>query len=217
MTKEQIIDIARNELADDGVTYYGDADLNDSFDEGYKQICVFTGVLERVSELSIEDETVYYNFYETIPSYYRTFAVYSNVVDEWLSHKSTEYFKKLRYDWELARGTSRHYSVIDFQFTAFFPVPETATGTLEIFYKAVPDSIELDATPEMPEQHQPTITAFIVMDLLSQAEEYTKANINASQYFDRLNALRTYVNARSFPDRVNILREQFSGGSFYGS
>ena len=217
MTKEQILDMARSELEDIGVSYFSKEDLSDSFDEGYKQVCVYTGVLERMTVFNIENETSYYNFYEDIPNYFRTFAIYSNVVKEWLSHKSTEYFRKLRYDWELSRGNSRMYSVIDFQYVAFFPIPTlAASGTLDVFYKAVPDSISLDSTPEMPEQHQLVLVSYIVMDLLSQPEEYTKANLYGKQYFDRLFALRKYVNARSFPDRIHILREQFSGGSFYG-
>lgn len=218
MTKEQIITRTRDELADNGVTYYSSDDLFDSFDDGYEEVALYTGVIEKYTTLPLIDDTVYYNLYESINDYIRPFAIYNPDINDWMSHKDHSYFRKIRADWERATGSSEFYSFMDFQRIAVFPHKSTANGTeLEVFYKARPvKPVSLDTTPEIPEQFQVVLQFYMMSDLFAQATEWTKANIYFQKYFEKLNELDTYVNTRSYPNRIHMLREQFSGGSFYG-
>lgn len=218
MTKEEIISRTRDELADNGVTYYSTQDLSDSFDDGYEEICVMTGVLERMGLVTLVDNTVYYNLYEGFLDYVRPFAIWNPDIGDWMSQKSDDFFRKFRSDWEKAKGNSYRFSVIDFQYIALFPHKTTANDTqLQVYYNAKPlQPIQPYEVPEIPEQFQVAIQYYIMQDLFPQSEEFTKASLFLERYAQKLEELSVYVDTRSHPDRLNILKEQFSGGSFYG-
>ena len=218
MNKEEIISRVRDELGDNGIDYYSSDDLGDCFNDGYQEVAVITGCIERMFELSLVDNQVYYNLYEAYNGYLRTFAIWNPTINDWMSHKDVQYFHSVRRDWERANGSSYHFSVIDFQYIAVFPHLSTATDdNWEVFCKAVPVlELENHETPEIPEQYQVVLHYYMMADLLSQSEEFTKSSLYEQAYIQKVNEFKTYVNTRSFPDRVNILRAQFSGGSFYG-
>lgn len=218
MTKEAIMERVRDELGDTGVTYYSTDDLKDSFDDGYEEICVNTGILERMGTLTPVNNQVYYNLYETFNDYMRVFAIWNPDINDWMSHKALNFFDRIRDDWEKASGPSYRFSAIDFQYISVYPHKSTVSGDdWEVFYYAVPPKpLELYETPEIPTQFQVVINYYMLADLLAQSEEYTKASDYTNDYFSKLEELRTYVYTRPFPLRINMLREQFSGGSWYG-
>lgn len=218
MTKEQILEDVRSELADAGITYYSKEDLFDSYDDGYEEICLETQCLERMTTIPLSNDTIYYNLYEQVIDYFRVFAIYNPANKVWLSHKSTKQLQRLRHDWELGLGNPTHFCVMDFQKIGTYPhLLNVADETLEVFYKAtakLPQS--LDSQPEFEIQYQRILHNYMMQDLLAQAEEFTKAEQYLIEYLQGKNSLKIFVNNRSFADRVHILREQFSGGSFYG-
>lgn len=218
MTKEQIVANIRDELGDNGITYYSTDDISDSFDDGYEELCVTAEILESMSVVTLTDDTTYYDLYQLIPGYLRTFAIW-NVEDKyWLSHKSHGSLKKINPKWEVAFGRPIVFSVVDFQRIALYPHLLLVDGsTLEIFHKSVPSNpLNAQDVPVLPEQYQIILHNYVMHDLLAQAEEFTKAQLYRQQYVEGRVRLRTYVNNRSFPDRVHMLRQQFSGGSVYG-
>lgn len=218
MTKEEIISRARDELADNGVTYYSSVDLFDSYDDAYNEVAVLSGCIERFTKLQLIDNAVYYDLYEAIPNYLRVFAIWNPDVQDWMRQKDTRFFETIRCDWERATGASYHYSVIDFKKIALFPHKTVANGTeLEIYYNASPVlPLSLSEVPEFPEQYQICLQYYIIADILAQAEEFTKATMYNSRYVAKVRELTTYLENRSSFDRVNMLRAQFSGGTFYG-
>jgi len=218
MTKEEIINRVRDELDDNGISYYSTADLNDSFDDGYNEVVLFSRPLEKMMTVDLADDTVYYNLYEETYDFFHVFAIWSTSSKSWLLNKDVSYFKEIRWDWELATGNPDGFAVINFQYIGLFPHPATPTSTdqMEIFYKANAMPLTNQESPGFPEQYQIVLQYYCMKDLLEQAEEISKASIYAAKYQDALSVLERYVNSRTFPDRINILREQFSGGSFYG-
>lgn len=218
MTKEQIIELVRDELADNGITYYSTDDLSDSYDDGLTEVAVATGIIERRGSVALIDDQVYYDLYEALPDYLQVFAIWNPDIQDWMNQKSIDFFKRFRADWEKATGSSYRFAIVNFQTIALFPHKPTADGTeLDIYYNAVPRGTQLmSSVPEIPEQFQVVLQYYQMSDLFAQAEEFTKANIYFKEYMNKRDELKHYVNNRSMPDRIHLLREQFSGGSSYG-
>ena len=218
MTKEEIISKARDELDDNGVDYYSTMDLVDAYEDGYEEVALYTGVIERMASVSLLNDTVYYNLYEAILDYYSTFAIWNPDINDWLSNKDIKYFQSKDLTWEKRQGSTREFAVVNFQLIALHPHKVIANNTdLEEFYHAVPfKNLDMGSVPEMPEQFQVVLQYYIMQDLFAQAEEFTKSEIYNAKYLDKRKALQVYTANRSFPDRVNVLRGQFTGGSRYG-
>lgn len=217
MTFAQIRDDIRDELSDNGVTYYSSDDIFDSMQDGYDEITVIAQQIEKMVVLPVQDDLVYYNFYELIPDYIRPFAIWLTSPERWISQRGFEFIsKKIRNDWEKGRGNPRSYMVRNFQYVAIYPRLKTGVGNFEVFYKAKAPAIELGDTPIIPTEFSRILNYYCLADLLEQSEEFTKALMHLQKYQDILNSLMTHVEQRSQPDRINVLREQFTGGSFYG-
>ena len=201
----------RANLDDAGVTFYSDADINDSLQETYNETIILTESMECMREITFQSQLVYYNLAELIPDYLRPLAIYNKNTKRWLDFKDISYVQKIRDDWELATGEPEIYMVFDFRYIALFPRLETATGSMEVFYKAKANVLRDTSVPVIPDGDTIVLEEGVTADLLEQKEEFTKAQMYFSNYLDKIEKIRTHVNMRPFPDRVSEMREAFYG------
>lgn len=201
----------RTNLDDAGVTFYSDLDITNSLQDTYNETVILTESMECVREISFVSQQVYYNLSELIPDYLRPLAIYNKNNKRWLTFKDLTYVQSLRHDWELTSGEPQIYLVMDYNYIALWPRLETATGSMEVFYKAKANVLRDTSVPVLPDGNTIVLEEGVTGDLLEQKEEFTKAGMYFSSYFDKIKKIRTHVNMRPFPDRVSELREAFYG------
>lgn len=201
----------RTNLDDAGVTFYTDVDITDSIQETYNEVVILTESMECMREISFQDSLVYYDLSALIPDYFRPLAIYNKNNKRWLDFKDISYVQQIRHDWELAQGQPEIFMLMDFRYIALFPRLETASGSMEIFYKAKANVLRDTSVPVLPDGNTIVLEEGATADLLEQKEEFTKAGMYFSNYMDKIYKIRTHVNMRPFPDRVSEMREAFYG------
>ena len=201
----------RTNLDDAGITFYSEADVTDSLQETYNEVVAVTQPMECVREISFVSQQVYYNLQELIPDYLRPLAIFNKNINRFLAFKDLSYVQNERIDWELATGEPRVFILLDYRYIALFPRLETASGSMEVFYKAKANTLRDTSVPVVPDGNTIILEEGATGDLLEQKEEFTKAQMYFSNYFEKLDKIRAGVNFRPFPDRVAQMREAYYG------
>lgn len=209
MVRDDIIGNIRRNLEEEGITFYSSLDLTDSIQDGYDEVIVLTQCRECVATISFVSSLVYYNLKELIGDYVRPFAIFNNNINDWMEARSLDFFEATRLDWELASGESRYFCPLDFKDVAFFPRLETATGDMQIFYKATANKLGPTDVPQIPNRNIRVLEFYSTSDLLEQNEEFSKAEKWRELYYNEVKELQHFVNSRSFPDRILQLRQVY--------
>jgi len=211
MTRTDLISRIRLELEDEGISYYTSQDVNDSLQDGIDEIVSLTLPSEKVVNVNFVANKVYYNLYNSINDYLLPLAIFNNNTNRWLDFKSIKWLQERDDEWEKSNGEPEVFALLDYQWVCLYPHVTSAVGTFDLYYKFRSPRLG-DSTPiEVLEFDEQILTTYVVMDLLEQAEEFTKASARADTYFRKLESIQRIVEGRSLPDRIQVLRQQYLG------
>lgn len=210
-TRDEISTIVRVNLNDLGVTFYSADDVNDALQDGYDDIAVFSGCIQKTANLTLLDNTVYYDIPAAISDFFAVVAAYNNNSNRWLEFQPLKHFDGVRIDWELWTGEPLFGSISNFRYLAFIPHQVDAVGTITIWYRALAPVLSGSTVPLIHTDEQDLLELYATADLLDQAEEYTKADSYWEQYFTRLMAYKKRVASLATSDYLPVL-----GGSSVG-
>jgi len=199
MTRDQIRSRVQTNLNDSNVLYTLD-DLNDSIQDGYSEVAAFTGSIFKATSIDIVGNLTYYDFGSLIPDFLAVTAMFNPVTKRWLFPTYLKQLEDIRNDWELAIGNSFLFWPVNFRFVALYPKLSTSTGTLYIFYRAHADTLSGSSTPQIPEDLQQILEDYTTGDLLEQAEEFTKSQLNLANYFKGIQELKQATRKFRLPD-----------------
>lgn len=199
MTRDQISDKVKRYLNDEGIFYTAD-DLNDSIQDGYAEVTAFTGCIFKATSISLTGSLTYYDFGALIPDYLGVTAIFNPTTKRWLSPTNLRLLENIRDDWELAVGNPFLFWPINFRFVAIYPKLLTTSGTLYVFYRATADTLVGTSVPQIPEEHQSIIEDYVKCDLQEQAEEFTKAKLEFSNYILGIKELKLAQRSFRQPD-----------------
>lgn len=185
-------------LEDRGVTFYSDADLNNSMQDGYNEIAAFCQcIIKNVPNINFLANNNYYDFANlTITDFLFPIGIFNQQSNLWLDDTLTlRDFDRLRYDWETWIGTPQYWAPHSFKYVAIVPkflsIGSTAKLTLRYAAKA-PTFIADGDIPLIAEDMKVLLEEYSTADLLESADEYTKA----SEYWESYETRRIRYKER---------------------
>lgn len=211
MIRSDIKTNVRINLADSGVTFYSDDDLNDSIQDAYDDISILTRCILKRITLNFTSYLTYYNFKDDygLSDYLGTTAIFNNLTNRWLIDDcSLRDFDRIRRDWENWTGSSQFWAPSDplriaivpkytgssvsgaFNSNAFtnaYFIGSTTLGTFDLYYWATAPTLSTDTdTFLIAADMQDLVEFYVTGDLIEQAQEYTKAAIWWTKYFAQI-------------------------------
>lgn len=201
----------RNNLNDQGVTFYTDVDILDSIQDSCDETVVKSGLIEKFADISFQANTGYYDLAALIPDFYAVTQVYNNLTRQWLTPQTLSDYDMIRDDWELWTSSPTFFTPVDYRRIVIVPRPAVAVGSMKVFYKARCTTLNASSTLPFPSDVATTIEHYATADLLEQAREYQKASLQWKQAYDDLGKAAKRTNSRSLPALIYRLREMRYG------
>lgn len=187
MTRGQIKTNIRINLADSGVTFYSEDDLNESIQDAYDDICALTQCILKTQTLSWIGALSYYNFADDygLTDYLGTTAIFNNSNSRFLmDDTSIRHLDLIRKDWEKWIGTPQWWFVAGPKRVGIAPKYNLNTSTFTLYYWAMAATLINDNdTFLIAEDMQELVEFYATADLIEQASEFTKAKSWLDRYY----------------------------------
>ena len=225
MTRLQLKESVRINLADLGVTFYQEDDLNDSIQDAYDDVALLTRCITKTRQMLFESDLVYYNLDSLLSGdYLGTIAIFNHTINLWLGDDiSLKDMDNVRRDWELWTGTPQNWCPVDpkriaivphytgitpswsgaFYYNAFsnaFYIGSASTPSFTLYYTAEAPTLSADSdTFLIATDMQDLLEFYTTADMLEQAQEFTKAIVWWSKYYPMIDTYseRVRLNAKS--------------------
>jgi hypothetical protein len=212
-TRGQIKTTIRQNLDDNGVTFYSDDDLNESFQDAYDDIAIISQCICKNVTLTWIGQLSYYDFVNDfgVSDYLATTAIFNYTTNRWLRDDLTiRDFDRIRRDWELWEGTPQFWASSDPNHIAIAPKYQNAPGapgafslisfssafdigtlgslgTFKLIYWAQAPVLVSDLNTLLTASDVQNLFEFYVTaDMLEQAEEFSKAGEYWEKYYNSL-------------------------------
>jgi len=188
--------------------YYTDADLEASIEDGYDEICAYTGLILNSTIINFTANKTYYDMRTLIPDYLGVVAIFNETIKRWMLPSSIRKFDEQRIDWETAAGVPYYFAPVSHRYVAIFKKPIVANyGRMFVFYRATaPAPTGNDDAFQLPGDHQFVLEDYSIADLEEQNQEWGKAAVRVQAYKERLDRLRVWVRNKRLPDKLPNLK-----------
>jgi len=207
MTRDDIASSVRINLDDAGVISYSAADVNDAIQDGYDDVAVLSGCINKTATVSLQDSLSYYDFAALgVSDFYSVVAIRNNNNNRFLTDfQSRIEFDRIRPDWETWAGQPEMFCPINSQHVAICPKLADATGNFTLFYKALAPTLSGGTTPLIHHDVQHLLEWYATADLLEQFEEFTKARTWWRQYETELKKYSQRIQNLAHTDIYRVL------------
>ena len=187
-------------------TYYTSDDLNASIQDGYDEIGAFSGLFLKGASIPFVANLSYYDMISLLPDYIGVVAVFNTGIKRWMTPCGVNRFDKDRIDWEVATGVPYFFSVVSHRYMAIYKKPAVPNyGNMYIFYRAASPTLGPSDELAIPLDYINTLDDYILTDLWSQNQEWTKSQNNQESYIKNLKQLQTWIREQRNPDRIPML------------
>lgn len=191
LNRGQIKTNVKINLNDAGIlsTFFSDAELNASLQDGYNEIVCKSRCNVKKVTLNWPDATVYYDFVNGgfgVSDYLGTTAILNNNTNLYLSDNiSLRDLDRIRRDWELWTGNAQYWVSHSLQYIAIVPSLVVGVGTFNLIYWATAPVFVTDAdTPIIASDMQILLELYTTEDMLETAEEPSKG-LTFQQMYDK--------------------------------
>lgn len=184
-------------------TFWDNATVNQSIQDGYDEVIVDTQCVENTVTVPFSSTTIYYDLYNLIPNFWRLSRLFNQNTNRWMPCVDSRVLDKFRFDWEAANGTPWFGYIVNFQYLGFFPhyTSGTAKG-FDILYKVGRDLLTTDQQiPQIPDEFSRILESYATADLLEIYREFTKAAEYWDDYSKLKQKLTDYMPSRSMSDK----------------
>lgn len=223
-TRGQLKSVVRTNLADLGVTFYSDDDLNDSFQDAYDDIAAIACCVVKHTTLAFESNLSYYDLFNFgVSDYIGTIAIFNYISNLWLRDDlNLKDFDRIRRDWEKWEGTPQFWAPSDprriaicpkvtggaaggafssVAFTNAYYINSAGLGTFELYYGAQAPTLTSDSsTFQVATDEQTLLEYYVTADMLEQAQEFSKAKIFWDKYYPNIYEYKARVKANCQAD-----------------
>jgi hypothetical protein len=223
-TRGQIKVTVRANLNDNGVTFWSETDLNDSFQDAYDDIVCLSQCICKSVTLTWQGQLSYLNFITDygIDDYLAVVAIFNYSTNLWLRDDlNLRDLDRLRRDWECWIGTPQFWctsdplhiavapkygvqvapeSFVPFAFSNAFNIGPNPPGTFKLVYWAQAPVLTTDLnTLYTASDVQNLFEFYVTADMLEQAQEFNKASEYWEKYYSSLEEYseRVKVNSKS--------------------
>jgi hypothetical protein len=188
-------------------TYYQGIDFNDSIQDGYDEVCAFTGCQFASATIPFQQYLTYYDWETLLGNYVGLYAIFNAVMSRWMVPISRRKLDQFRIDWEVAAGTPWYFCPISYRYTAIYKKPIVPNyGNMYVFYLATSQTLTDTSPILIPDDHMQALENYNITDLLEQQQEFTKATETFQDYAKRLELLRVLMKNQRRPDRLSALK-----------
>lgn len=187
-TRTQIRANVRQNLADVGITFYSESEINDSLQDAYNEIVAKTLChIKQSTALNWSAVVGNYIDFETdfaITDYLGTYAIFNNLTNWWLRDDiSIRDLDRIRRDWEQWRGQPQFWVPHSLKYIIVAPINLPGTGTFTPWYYAKAPTMTIDSdVPVIAADQHTLLEYYATADLLESAEERVKAQAWWNQY-----------------------------------
>ncbi len=212
MTRLELKTKIRENLNDAGVTFYSEDDLNDSIQDGYDDISVVSGCIQKSGTLTLLDNTTYYDMLAAFSDFFALVAAYNNNTNRWIDFDALKQFDNVRIDWEIWAGSQPLFGAIsNFRYVAFVPRLTTAFGNATIWYRALAPTLTSDSDEFLIHlDKQELLEWYVTADMLDQQQEYIKADSYWANYFEHLLKYKSRIDKLAMSDYLPTLQPHSS-------
>lgn len=211
MTRAEVSTKIRNNLNDLGITYYSDTDINNSIQDAYDEIVVYSECIEKWADIPVNTigateagGNPWIKISNILSDYYRPLAILNQTTRQFLEPQIDRDVDNYRWDWQLGNG-----AVYDFIINGpqWIGLPNSYTGAnykpLRLFYKATAPKMLVDTDYfRILDDYQILIEHYCTADLLEQNQEFMKAQNYWNQYEPLLEEYRSKIQLLSRSDRI---------------
>lgn len=205
-TQSEIAANVRENLYDNGITWYSVADITDSIQDGYHDLTTFSGCISRISEVNFTNNTVYYDFSELLSNFLYVIGIFNKNTNRWLVPTTELELDKLRNDWELWEGEPFFFVPHDLKRIAIVPHKSSAVGSMIVHYREHGSILVPTDTPELHTDAVDLLEEYATGDLFEQAQEFKKASQWLGSYFEGANEYSQRCKRLSRSDQIAYLR-----------
>lgn len=204
MTRDQIATKVRDNLNDNGITYYSVTDINDSIQDAYDEVVVYCECIEKEATLNFVANNTYIDIKSLIGDYYRPIFIYNQGTKLFLDFTHDRNLVSYRADWEYYVGSIRDFAILDSTKLGFSGRLGTITANdkFKLYYKASANTLNGDSHLQISDAYIKLIENYATADLLEQNQEYIKAQTYWAEYDVDLEQYREKIQLLAKSDRM---------------
>ena len=203
-TRGQIKTTVRTNLNDNGITFWSEDDLNDSFQDAYDDIVCISQCIVKSTIVNWIPDLVYYNPITdlSISDYLAPVAIFNLSTNLWLRDDlNLRDLDRLRRDWECWVGTPQFWCSSDPLHFAIAPHLNVGTPSFKLLYWATAPLLTSDSNTLLTASDVQNLFEFYVTaDMLEQAQEYVKASEYWTKYYNSLQEYSARVKTNNKSD-----------------
>lgn len=207
LTRDQIAAKILLNLEDAGIKFFSASDVNNSIQDGYDDVCCYCGQIEKNVTIAFQSKLVYYDAIALIPDFLAVVAIYNYNTKKWLVDTSHRELDLVRWDWEIWHGDAIWFAPHDFRNILLCPTLSTATGNMEIFYKASANTLSGSTVPMIRGDATKLLEYYSTGDLLESVKEYEKADFWQQQYIQERESYKSSNKNMSQADRMFMIAQ----------
>lgn len=178
-TRAQLRANVRSNLADAGITYYDDLQINNALQDAYDKIATECFCIIKSVQIAQIASNPYYDFLSLgVVDYLGTIGIYNQATNFWLRDDvSLMDFDRLRRDWEKWEGQPQFWTPHSLKYVAMCPnLSSVGTEAFLLWYWAIAPQFTSDSdVPLVATDMQTLFEYYATADLLESAEELVKA------------------------------------------
>lgn len=198
---------ARLQNVFENASYYTSDDFNASIQDGYDEVCAFSGCILKGTTIPFKKNVTYYDFLSLIPDFIGVIAIFNQTMNRWMFPISIRKLDQLRIDWECAGGTPYYFSQVSHRYIAIFMKPLTdGYGNMQILYRASAPTLGDTDLIQLPTDQFFALESYSILDLWEQQQEFKKASLYFNKYIENLASLSSWVHSQRIPDRAPSLK-----------
>lgn len=187
--------------------YFPSTTVDDSTQDGYDEICAFTGLIQKAVVLPFQNGLSYYDMIALIPDYVGVVAIFNKAINRWMLPTSLRKLDQVRVDWETSFGVPYYFSIVSHRYMAIYKKPNVDNyGDMYVFYKASAPTLTDSTTLAMPDDFLNTLEDYVETDLWEQNQEWGKAAVHLNSYADNIEELNQWIKSQRIPDRGPTLK-----------
>lgn len=207
-TRDDLAALVRGNLDDLGVTFWTATDINDAIQDGYDDVAVVSGCIQKSATVNFEDNLSYYNFAVLISDYFAPVAIYNNNTKRWFGTENRKSMATLRRDWELIVGNPELFFPIDSRRCFLGPRMVTGSGNMTVFYRAQAPTLSGSTVPLVHADETKLLVDYATADMLDQQEEFIKAERFWTDYFVGLKKYKSRIGKLAQTDYLPTLQRK---------
>lgn len=198
LSEMEAIVTARAEESATNPVYWVSADVQSAIQEGYQSISEATEWFETNETLGLTSGITYHNL-QLLLTYVplRVTSVWNTQTSQWMTPVSVRDLDREVFEWEDVGGEPEQWFIRGIWTLGTWPVPDDSSGSIQIYYTALPTALTATTEPGFPEEYQFGLIEYALYEMFSQEAETRESLMHWERYLAYEKALKKWVDERT--------------------